>query len=452
MASVVMQANPFEMLIPRQAARMPVAWHHLRIPGPPEGFELSKREIDAPEPMQRFYRRTIQLLDCGVGGQGDCLALVDKASPHALFDLMLSETSVPDKPSPVDVSALTGLVLSRSGLEFVRFVSDPAHQRAFGLENGQLHLALNCDPNTGDRESVQAAKQFHLHLLYWTAGELKMLGQPGRLQQETDPRTRRQLLDPLSFLGARIISEAIRGLPLGIPGAEFLDYDEGAVCAGRRPLGCLIRLPGWAVLETPQFVDLVRRLHNRLASLGEALLFAFTGERRAPSAWHRHRLLPTPNIGERLAEGNWSEAVAAGLAGLASDLRDLTPGQAARLRRAPSAARKHCMTLNQPCYGVNLHAPMRNTPGEQLVAADEVWMIIQTKLFSGTGGAGLLALDGIPSVRVLRGQGSFSPRQWQRRSAFQRDFALYNSARSTEWPGVGCSPVRRLVDFRRGWC
>jgi hypothetical protein len=76
---------------------------------------------------------------------------------------------------------------------------------------------------------------------------------------------------------------------------------------------------------------------------------------------------------------------------------------------------------------------------------------VQTKLFSGTGGAGLLALNGIPSVRILRGQGAYSARQWQRRAAFQRAFAEHNGAALTALFGGGCGPVRRLIDFDKGW-
>ena len=143
---------------------MPVAWDALRVPGPPAALALTAYETSAANPMDRFHRRTIALLNCSAAAagadvdaaadSGDCLALVDKAIPHALFDLMISEASSQDKSTPVDVLPITGQLLWRTGLELVRFVSEPGHQRAFGLAGGQLHLALNCDPNTADRESV----------------------------------------------------------------------------------------------------------------------------------------------------------------------------------------------------------------------------------------------------------------------------------------------------------
>jgi hypothetical protein len=427
---------------------MPVAWQQLTIPGVPAEFALSREEVDAPLPLQRFHRRIIALLDAGAG-ESDSLALVDKAMPHARYDLMMSEASARDKPTPMDVCSATGETLWRTGAAFVRFVSEPEHRMAFGLDGGQLHLAMNCDPATRDRESVQAAKQFHLHLLYWTARELEPLRSADRAGRCSDGRLTRQLLDPMSFLGARIIRESLAGMPLGIDGASVLAEDVDAVCAGLRPLGCLIRLPGWAVLELPAFEALIRRLHARLQETGAALQAAFTGAGEPPPAWHRHALLPLAEIDRRVRRLGYSSGAADGLVALAARLRDLPPRSASVLRHAAPGARKHCMTLNQPCYSLNLHAPVHNGPRTPLIDADGVYLIVQTKLFSGTGGAGLLTLNGIPSVRVMRGRGAFSERAWRGRADFQRAFAQYALRKS----GIdaGDATVRRLLDFERGW-
>jgi hypothetical protein len=451
-----MPHDPFAALIPKAAARMPVAWDTLRVPGPPTALALTPDEISGATPIDRFYRRTIQLLECAAGtAAGDCLVLVDKAIPHSLFDLMISEASPRDKSTPVDVLPITGQLLWRTGLELVRFVSEPDHQRAFGLAGGQLHLALNCDPNTADRESVQAAKQFHLHLLYWTATELAALSQPSRLADEHRPARRRQCLDPLTFLGARVLHAALSDFDLGIADARLMPCDDAGMIDGSRPLGCVIRLPGWQVLESPAFEDMIRRLHQRLTQTGERLLDAFTGHGEPPAPWQRYRLQPAAAIDRRLAVLGWSRSLRDGLLTLAAGLRDLSPAQAARLRQASPAARKHCMTLNLPCYALNLTASRPNAVDAPLIESDVVDLILQTKLFSGIGGAGLLGLSGIPSVRVVRGQGRFSEADWHRRAAFQRAFALHNSDALQGCGGVGggdrCSAVRRFVDPERGW-
>ena len=266
--SEISRRRGFAGLLPPGAERLPVAWHQVRIPGPPQGFALAGAELTATAPLDRFHRRMIQLLDCGPGSRRaaaaghDRLALVDKVSPHALHDLMLSEVSERPKSTPEAVAHRTGRMLWQTGLGFVRFVSDADVRREFALDGAQCQLALNCDPNTLDRESVQAAKQFHLHLLCWTPQELTALAQPQRLGEIGDARMRRQFLDPLAFLGARLISEALAGLdPAEDPalaGAAWLPDNPAAVCAGRRPLGALLRLPGWQVLGEPGFEALAQ--------------------------------------------------------------------------------------------------------------------------------------------------------------------------------------------------
>jgi hypothetical protein len=464
--------DPFAALLPPDAGRMPVAWRQLRVPGPPPGFELDVEELTAATPLRRFHRRTVQLLDCGScrngGGDHDRLALVDKVSPHALHDLMLSEVSARAKSTPDAVAPRTGRMLWQTGLGFVGFASDPDARRDFGLDGCQVQLALNCDPNTRDRESVQAAKQFHLHLLCWTPDELAPLARPDRLADIADARLRRQLLDPLAFLGARIIAEAVAALDPGsdpaLAPAAWLPDDPAAVVAGRRPPGALLRLPGWRVLGTPGFEDLVRRLHRRLEDIAADLLEAFTGRRGPPEPWRRHPLLPPAEVAARIEALHLSDTARAGLRRLAAGLRDLPALSAEQLSGAAPAARMHCMTLNQPSYGLNLMAagdvggvrggdgrPSARGPAPPPMETDAVLLVVQAKLFSGTGGAGLLALDGIPSVRVLRGQGAYSEHDWQRRAAFQRAFAEYNSQSLRAGFGPLRGPVRQLRDFRTGW-
>lgn len=448
--------DPFAALYPPGVEDLRVAWHHLRVPGPPPEYGLQGDELDHPDPRRRFARRSIHLLDCTPVGPGGCetLALIDKASPHSLFDLMVSEVSTASKSTAADVSAQTGLTLWRTGLNFVRFCAQAVVADAFGLSGGELHLALNCDPHTWDRESVQAAKQFHLHLLYWDAPSLEPLSHAQCLGGVADRRLRRQALDPLSFLGARLVTEALDGLNLGVPGASLVPTDEGAVLRGTRPLGAVMALPGWGVLESSGFEDLMRRVHRRLEWLAVLLIETFTGRGGIPSPWHRHPLLPVREIAARIDRLPFGDRAKGGLMDLAGALRDLAPDTARWLVRATPARRMGLMTLNQPSYAMNIHATASQR--HPLAEGAQVQLIIQPKLFSGIGGAGLLTLGGVPSVRVLRGQGTFSADQWQRRAQFQRAFACFNQERLQGAQGalreaVRPSPVRCFAGPALGW-
>lgn len=448
--------DPFAPLLPANCGAMPVAWQRLQIPGPPPAFALNAAERTAPSALERFARRTIQHLDAAVAadavGPRERLALVDKAVPHALFDLMLSEVSARPRSTPTAVTPRTGHLLWQTGHNFVRFVSEPWVQHRFGLGDGELHLAVNCDPNTHDRESVQATKEFHLHLIYWRAAELAPLAAPERLSDHLDPHLRRQCLDPISFVGAALIELAVGDL-LADTGVRLLPADPAAVCAGQRPPGALLRLPGWDLLASAAFEQLVRRLHRCLARCARRLLCAFTGSARPPAAWSRHRLLPRAEIARRLAALGLPAPLHADLGQLAAALGDLGPQTAPRLRRAPPALRMHVLTLNQPCYSLALSTGTANHRDAPLAQAKAVWLNLQPRLFSGIGGAGLPALRGLPSVRVERGAGHFSSADWSRRAAFQRAFAAYNQAalEAAGWGGWRFGRRARWRGLRQGW-
>lgn len=485
--------DPFAALFPPELERMPTAWRHLRIPAAPAAFGLRADEITGP-PEQRFRRRTILAWDCQdrtrKSAGHDRLALIDKALPHARHDLMLSEVSASPKPTPDAVLPITARLLWRAALEFVRFVSQPATLRAFGLDGGHLSLALNCDPNTHDRESVQAAKQFHLHLLYWTREELQAIAAPQPLGATRDPRERRQLLDPLSFLGGPLLAAALRDLDLGALGARVLETDTAAIVRGERPPGCLIELPDWNVLGDPAFEPLMRAMHQRITQLSAWLCQAFVGHEEPPPPWRRHRLRP---VAERVAtlgelahelgpalESELGSELGSGLGSglgqalehgagharvpslparlqeplnqLGAALRDLSPATAARLRRASPALRQHCMCLNQPCYGANLYSPLPNDARAPIIASRPVYLLLSTKLFCGIGSAGLLPIGAVPSVRVLRAVGELSPEQWQARAAWQHAFACHLRKRLASQASVCILPPKQLRDFNTGWC
>ena len=442
-----MPPDRFAALYPRDLDRLRVAWHHLRIQGPPADYALTREEAEHPDPGRRYARRTIQEIACA----GDRLALIDKVSPHSLYDLMVSEISDPSRATPAAVDPLTGRVLWRTGHAFVRFVSDPDVMRRFDLADGELHLALNCDPNTRDRESVQAAKQFHLHLLYWPGDALKPLEKAARFGAVRETRLRRQAVDPLTFLGAHLIDESLAGFDLQLPGARRLQPEDRLAIRGERPFGCLIELPGWKVLDDVAFEDLVRRLHLHLETLAAQLLEVFTGQRRPPLPWHRHPLRASAEIARGLAALPLSVGTRAGLRALSGALRDLSASTTRRLERADPMRRMDLMTLNQPCYALSLHGPDRNRPGATLEDAGVVYLAIQPKLFSGIGGAGLLGLGGVPSVRILRGEGRSSAESWHRRGRFQRAFAEFNRSHQGDASDIRFQPVKRFVDPSTGW-
>jgi hypothetical protein len=167
----------------------------------------------------------------------------------------------------------------------------------------------------------------------------------------------------------------------------------------------------------------VLAVHETVAWLSRELLSAFTDHTAAPPPGRRHPLLPTVDIRRRLAALDLSESGRRGLSVLAEVLQELPPQTISGLARHPCWRARH-VSLNQPCYTLNLCTPETNSRTSPLPGAREVYLAIQVRLFTPIGGAGLLSLGGVPSVRIVRGEGRFTRRDWEQRAAFQRDFAV----------------------------
>ena len=445
-----------EALYPSDWEHLRIAWDALHIPAPPDAFALDDEEHDSPDPGCRYRRRTIQSLQVTTPAsdhrapQTDTLAFIDKAIPHSQFDLMATDTSPRVQATLTAIGERSLAALLRSAERFIAFVSQPDVRRRFGLENGLAHIALNCDPNTRDRESCQAVKSFHLHFIYWTAAELAGLNKTETLAQPVDDLPRRRVLDPLTALGSRLIHEHLQRCNFSNWNAQLIPYRDLPRGDETGLIGCLIRLPGWQVLPTRSFRTLLAQVHHGIEECTRAVLQAFTGRNDIPPPWSRWPLLPRPDIHRNLKDLPYSPPVLGDLGYLADTLQSLSPKTLDGLRHRPRQRIQH-LSLNPPSYALNLYSPQPNGPQQTLIDSSPIYLIIQPKLFSAVGGAGALPLAGIPSVYVRRGIGRFSETAWRLRAEFQREFLQFNQSSLEQFADRPLPPARQLTDCRQGW-
>jgi hypothetical protein len=445
-----------DALYPDDWLSMPIAWDALHIPAPPTAFALSDAERDNDSPGGRYHRRTIQALSVtthaspGRDPQTDTLAFIDKAIPHSQFDLMATDISPRMQATLTAIGERSLATLLHSAERFIAFVSRPETRDRYRLDDGLAHIALNCDPNTRDRESCQAVKSFHLHFIYWTAAELAGLNKTETLTRPVANLPRRRVLDPLTALGSRLVHERLQACRFDDCQAELLPYQDRPQGDESGLIGCLIRLPGWHLLSTRSFRALLVEVHRHIEDSAQGLLQAFTGHSDIPAPWSRWPLLAKTRIHDNLDDLGYSQMATEPLKQLADTLHSLSPNTIERLSRHPRQRIQH-LSLIPPSYALNLHSPQRNGPRQALIDASPVYLIIQPKLFSAVGGAGALPLAGIPSVYVRRGSGRFSDTAWRLRAEFQREFLSFNRATLQQYADPDLAPVRRLGDFQQGW-
>ncbi len=367
-----------DALYPRAALDLPVnpALLAPRLAVPPQ----ERRNLGG---YRDYYGPNI-LAEIPIAGAGERLAVIDKAWPHSLYDVMLLvarddvlRTSVGDTPPAV----LTALM--RACAQFADYVSTPCVMSEFGLMGSQTSIAWNHD-RTVDRDNGQWwDKRLHLHFNCWPKSAHS--NRSVRLGDVADTTTRRSLVDPVAYLAHRVILDALtdHSLPDGcVPLAPdpLRDGHE------HLPVGLKIRLPGgWPFVTTPECRRLLRLLHKTAAATYRNLLLSFTGQVEPSSDWRRPPLLPPPDVQRRLTGLRWlTPGSREELLRLRGVLRELTGRELELLRRRPEIANR-CMTLGGLSYNLAFHSPHSATRERPLSATPDLYLVMQFKLISYIG-------------------------------------------------------------------
>ncbi|MER5354631.1 hypothetical protein ABT093_30405 [Kitasatospora sp. NPDC002551] len=356
-----------------------------------------------------------------VGTEPERIALIDKAFPHTLYDLMLLvgrddilRTCVGELPDTV-LAALLDLVAV-----FVDHVSDPATVRTFSLERGRLSISWNYDPTT-DRDNGQWwDKRLHLHLNCWSPRTCRTV-HPVPLADVPDPALRRSLVDPTAYLAHRVMIDAVRADRL--PAAcRLLEPDPARDAGQHLPVGLKVRLPGFDYLATAEFRDLLRLLHGTAAAAYRLLRAAFTDDQAPTGPWRRPPLRPPAGVEAALAAMSWlSPASRTLLLKLRTVLRDLPERQVLLLRDRSDLARR-CLALDGLSYNLQLFTPDQLSTRHPINHTGELYLVQQFKTVSSIGSSP--ALGGAVATAADRTHGpAMTTGDRSLRHAFQHAYA-----------------------------
>ncbi|MFJ2864253.1 hypothetical protein [Kitasatospora sp. NPDC087314] len=365
-------------LYPNAALALPVntALIAPRLPTPP-----AERENQG---SYRDHYGPFLLGEKPVGTEPEHIALIDKAFPHTLYDLMLLigrddilRTSVGELPDTV-LATLLGAVT-----DFVDYLSDPDTVRTSGLERGRIGIGWNHDP-TRDRDNGQWwDKRMHIHCNAWHPRNCRTI-RPIPLAAVADPTLRRSLVDPTAYLAHHVLLDAIR--TDRVPAAcRLLEPDAARDADQHLPVGLKARLPGFAYLTTPQFRDLLRMLHGTAAAAYRLLRAVLTDDQSPTGPWHRPALRPTADVEAALTTQPWLTAESRTLLlRLRTVLRDLPERQMQLLRRRSDLANR-CLTLDGLSYNLSLFTPDQISTRRPISATGELYLVMQVKTVSSIG-------------------------------------------------------------------
>ena len=367
-----------DSLYPHGALTLPV---NPALPAP----RLASPPVERPNDghYRDYYGPNIRA-EYAVDGSDDRIAVIDKAWPHSLHDIMLlvasdqgRRTGLGDTPDAVLAALLTAAVT------YTDLVSDPQTARTFGLGGGQLTIGWNHD-RTLDRDNGQWWDEtMHWHLNLYPE-DVRAAVRPTPLREIGDAGLRRSLVDPVAYLAQHVARDALKGhvLPAG---CRLLPISPRRDAARLLPVGLKLKLPGWRFLTTLECRRLLRMLHDAAERGYREVRDAFTGCPDPTPPWTRPRLLPPDQVRERLDHLPWLSPVSRSLLMRLRDvLRDVTDSEMVLLReRRPLANR--CLTLSDLSYNITLFTPTRVGPA--LPQTRSVLLVMQLKLFSYVGHA-----------------------------------------------------------------
>ncbi|MFG3701598.1 hypothetical protein ACGF5C_27355 [Micromonospora sp. NPDC047620] len=403
----------FTPLYPASAMRLPVipSLPMPRLPAPPP-------DVRNLSPHYRDHYGPHILREYPAGDSGGRIAVIDKAFPHSVYDLMLLATIGDDRTIASSVSdvpeAMLRTLLTFCG-QFVRYVHARSTQRRFALDGAQLMIGTNYDPATVDRDNGQWwDKRMHWHLNCWPAtvyrdASIMPLGEVNDLNR------RRALVDPIAYLAAQIMHDAFRTQPL--PAGCRLVGEADMPCDGG-PVGFKITVPGWDFLHNAACARLLVHLHDVAAGAYAQLRQCFTGSLAASPPWTRPGLLPPGQVAANLDDLAWlSEPSRRGLVVLRSLLRDVTAGEM-DLMRADMTLANRCLTLAGLDYHLGFWSPPQPDSSR---GHPPVYLVMQFKLLSAIGSSPAIA-GGVASILDRFHGPTMSAQQTHLRRQFQDRF------------------------------
>lgn len=401
----------------------------VRRPDPPPAVRSSSRFDD-------FYQPRYVLADGVPAGVNDRLVLIDKAFPHTRFDAMVIVADDDIRSGPHRLSPATLMEILRLVRLFNDFVTDPAVRSEFGLHGGIATYGYNFDP-TVDRENGQFwDKRFHLHLNFWTQDQLD------RIREHTVPfplvtskAFRRSIVDPVSYLFARIFCDAaahfVPEVLTRFPLDPISAHDDAVTGA---PVGVKWRLTESRELSSNDLQRHIHQIHDVAQRCYDAVYLAVMSAPPPPEAWTRAEVLSRHQIQARLlSRVTWlSPTNRQMLVELFGELRSLTPAEISACRNDWDLGIAR-MTLG----GLSYHLGILQNSGVE----HGFTLVAQFKLFSEMGANPALA--GSNAVRLDRHDGvTMSADDLERRAAFLARFA---ESATAQWRPRSEVATQRLV-------
>lgn len=383
------------------------------------GGYCSDKKIDSTDPIRKQYEGNI-LKDYCLSGDIDTnvLSVVKNIKPHAFYECMLMDMEEKVNSGIDELTEEMRKKIFDISHSFVSYVSESEVMDRYELAQGNFQLVYNYDPATLDRESGMSEKRFHLHLSYWPKWEFCL---NARKIESLSALEKTLFLDPILVASESILYDYFRDkLKMG----QLIVPKQGGLT--EFPYGLMIRYNGWDVLKSDLFQKEIVDIHILMKELYKRISECFfVDDCEMNQLWKRKELNDPYFISEKLNELEFLSLESKEyLDILAVSMRDIPDGVMRRLQDKRQY-RIQMLSLNGLSYSFGMFTVNSNSKESRLKDQSEVYAVIQPKLFSAIGGAGLPYSYHNPVIVLKRNAYSYDDIKINKHEAFQKEFLDY---------------------------
>lgn len=348
------------------------------------------------------------------------IAFINKLSPHSLYDCMLM-CMEKENSSISDLSDEAAKFVFEMTYKFIEFVSEKQIMDEYDLYDGYMHICYNYDPFTIDRESGMSEKRFHLHMNYWRKRDIS-LDDTKYLGEICDKNLVRRMVDPLTIIGEYVLYDMLKYFKIE---ENILEPNISRDIEYGLPIGLKIKYDGCEVLKSFEFSKKICKLHILLCDIYNEFEKIFCININRNGKWKRSLLKNVEEIKQGILKSSWlSEYSRLLMFFLAENLRNINSiPEKYFLENRDGRIRHLCMNgLN---YSLSFFSPNENSAEIKLINQRDFYLVIQPKMFSDIGGAGLPCIGGIAAAKLKRNAIGFTEKEAEMRDDFHKRFIKY---------------------------
>ncbi|MGN4157927.1 hypothetical protein ACTFH1_10070 [Staphylococcus auricularis] len=348
--------------------------------------------------------------------KNEAFLLMDKLYPHSLLDFMLMSNNFKDyKLAITDYDKNEFRYLTNLIFEYINFIKKDEIINKYDMNYGHFHISFNYDPYTVDRPSSMSKKIFHIHFNYFK--DFKIAPENvKKIDINSSNKLHKMMIDKGTLIYQYIYYDYYKKSRF-----EMISKNE---INENLPPGIVFKIGSYKNLLTDDFFELIHEIHNNLKFIhGFFTNYLFDTQ------------LPNHTIFKRLKKKNHADALIDDLDELSdctknilkafiSQLHELDYKSELKFLNSKKLREEH-LIYDQLNYSMSLYSPNANNLGENKNIENDIYLVVQPKLFSKKGAAALPSIGDIPVVNIVRNQLEMTDQECEDKHHFQKDFYSY---------------------------